>query len=199
MTVLSDRQIRDLCLRAENPMIHPYVDGQVRRTRDNVPVISYGTSSYGYDVRLARTMKLFSNVNNALVDPCNMDEENSFIDLKSHTDALGREYVIMPPNSYALGHTVERFNIPDNVTVICVGKSTYARAGIIVNVTPIEAGFEGEVVIELSNSAHTPVKVYLNQGISQFIFMQAAERCETSYADRGGKYQGQTGITVSKV
>lgn len=172
------------------PMIHPFVDRLVREEGDK-KVISYGLTSYGYDVRLARDFKIFTNVNCAVVDPKALDE-------KTYVDFTG-DVCIIPPNSYVLGHTVETFNIPDDVTSICVGKSTYARAGVAVNVTPIEAGFRGQVVIEIANLTNIPVKVYAGEGIAQFLFLRGNERCLTSYGDRAGKYQGQSGITLPKV
>ena len=161
-------------------------------------VISYGNSSYGYDVRLSEEFKLFTNINSAVIDPKRFDEK-CLIDAELKVDPNGDKYVILPPNSYLLGRTVEYFRIPRNVTVVAVGKSTYARAGAIVNVTPIEAEFEGNVVIEISNSTNLPLKIYANEGISQFLFFQSDEDCETSYADRDGKYQGQTGVVVPRI
>jgi dCTP deaminase len=151
-------------------------------------IISYGLSSYGYDVRLGRKFKIFSNLNNTVIDPLNFDESC----LHDHEG----DYVIIPPNSYILGKTIEYFTIPKDVMVICVGKSTYARCGAIVNVTPIEPGFAGNIVIEISNSTSLPLKVYADQGIAQFVFFQGTEPCEVSYADKGGKYQGQTTIQL---
>lgn len=162
------------------------------------PVISYGTSSYGYDVSLSEEFKLFTNLNSAVIDPKRFDEA-CLVDAKVHTDETGDRYVILPPNSYLLGRTVEFFRIPRKVTVLAVGKSTYARAGAIVNVTPIESEFEGNVVIEISNSTNLPLKIYANEGIAQFLFFESDEECITSYADRKGKYMGQTGVTLSKV
>lgn len=179
------------------PMIEPFERHQVRE-REGDRVISYGNSSYGYDVRLSEEFKLFTNINSAVIDPKCFDEK-CLIDAELKIDPNGDKYVILPPNSYLLGRTIEYFRIPRNVTVIAVGKSTYARAGAIVNVTPIEAEFEGNVVIEISNSTNLPLKIYANEGISQFLFFESDEDCETSYADRDGKYQGQTGVTLSKV
>lgn len=186
------------------PMIEGFVDQQKREEVINFApnenggidcttrkIISFGLSSFGYDVRLDRKFKIFTNINSALIDPLNFDE-------KCLVDFEG-DYVIVPPNSYVLGNTVESFNIPNDIQVICVGKSTYARAGVIINVTPIEAGFSGQVVIEISNSTPLPVKVYANMGIAQFLFLQGDSPCEVSYADRNGKYQNQTGITLPKV
>ena len=164
----------------------------------DTPVISYGTSSYGYDVSLSEEFKLFTNLNSAVIDPKRFDEA-CLADAKVHTDSTGDRYVILPPNSYLLGRTVEYFRIPRRVTVLAVGKSTYARAGAIVNVTPIESEFEGNVVIEISNSTNLPLKIYANEGIAQFMFFESDEDCLTSYADRKGKYMGQTGVTLPKV
>lgn len=174
------------------PMISPFIDGQVRQKEgDEQKIISYGLSSFGYDVRLEDHFKLFTNTNSAIVDPLNIDD-------KCFTEVRGEGKCVIPPNSYALGHTVESFVIPRDVSVICLGKSTYARAGVIINVTPIEAGFEGQVVIEISNATPLPVIVYADMGIAQFQFFRG-EPCEISYGDRGGKYQGQSGITLSRV
>lgn len=173
------------------PMITPFEPKQVRvNPDDGEKVISYGTSSMGYDVRLANKFKIFTNIFNALIDPLDMPES-------TYVDHEG-DFVIIPPNSYVLGHTIEYFKIPRDITAVCIGKSTYARAGCIVNVTPIEAGFEGTVVIEIANLTPLPMKVYANQGIAQFLFFKG-EPCETSYADRAGKYQGQTGIQTAIV
>lgn len=152
-------------------------------------VISYGLSSYGYDVRLSDEFKIFTNINSVMIDPLNFDQKCCF-------DHKG-DYCIIPPNSYILGKTIEYFTIPRDISVICVGKSTYARAGAIVNVTPIEAGFEGNIVIEISNATSLPLKVYANMGISQFIFFKGNIPCSISYADRKGKYQNQTTVQTS--
>lgn len=195
MSILSDVEITEL--NKFKKMITPYVDKQVRKINDR-RVISYGTSSFGYDVKLAsKDLKLFTNVNNALIDPKKLDSE-CLVDAKVVEDK-GDKYFILPPNSYALGHTEEYFKIPRDVTVIAVGKSTYARAGCIINVTPIEAGFEGVVVIEIANSTNLPMKVYLEEGIAQFLFFQGNKECSVSYADRSGKYQGQRSTVLSKV
>ena len=179
------------------PMIEPFERRQVRE-ENGERVISYGNSSYGYDVRLSEEFKLFTNINSAVIDPKRFDEK-CLIDAELKVDPNGDKYVILPPNSYLLGRTVEYFRIPRNVTVVAVGKSTYARAGAIVNVTPIEAEFEGNVVIEISNSTNLPLKIYANEGISQFLFFESNEDCETSYADRDGKYQGQRGLVTPRV
>lgn len=172
------------------PMIDPFIPHLVRENEQG-KVISYGLTSYGYDVRLARDFKIFTNVNSAVVDP-------KALDPRAYVDFVG-DVCIIPPNSYVLGHTVETFNIPGDVTSVCVGKSTYARAGVAVNVTPIEAGFRGQVVIEIANLTNIPVKVYAGEGIAQFLFLRGNERCMTSYGDRNGKYQDQRGITLPKV
>jgi dCTP deaminase len=179
-------------------MISPFLDSSVRVSEDGHKIISKGVSSYGYDVSLTDGIKLFTNTNASIVDPKRFDEK-CLVDADVNFDEDGAKYVVLPPNSYLLGSTIEYFQIPRNVTVVCVGKSTYARAGVIVNVTPIEAGFCGNVVIEVSNSTNLPVKVYINEGIAQFLFFESDEDCETSYADRNGKYQGQTGLTLPKV
>jgi dCTP deaminase len=173
----------------ERKMIEPFVINQVRNVGQN-KIISYGLSSYGYDVRCANEFKIFTNINSALVDPKHFDE-NSFVDIKS-------DVCIIPPNSFALARTVEYFRIPRNVLTICLGKSTYARCGIIVNVTPLEPEWEGHVTLELSNTTPLPAKIYANEGIAQIIFLEADEVCQTSYKDRGGKYQGQRGVTLPK-
>lgn len=154
-------------------------------------LMSYGTSSYGYDVRCADEFKIFTNINSTVVDPKNFDP-NCFVDVKS-------DVCIIPPNSFALARTVERFHIPRNVLVICLGKSTYARCGIIVNVTPLEPEWEGYVTLEFSNTTPLPAKIYANEGVAQLLFFESDENCETSYKDRGGKYQGQTGVVIPRV
>ena len=170
----------------EKGMIEPFVDAQKREG-----VISYGLSSYGYDARVGTDFKIFTNVNSAVVDPKNFDQ-NSFVD--RNTDVC-----IIPPNSFALARTVEYFRIPRDVLVICVGKSTYARCGIIVNVTPLEPEWEGHVTLEFSNTTPLPAKIYANEGACQFLFLQGNEPCETSYRDKSGKYQGQRGVTLPKI
>ena len=176
---------------AENEgMIEPFEPGQVRTRPGNERMISYGTSSYGYDVRCANEFKIFTNINSAIVDPKNF-ADNSFVSLQS-------DVCIIPPNSFALARTVEYFRIPRNVLTICLGKSTYARCGIIVNVTPLEPEWEGHVTLEFSNTTTLPAKIYANEGVAQMFFLESDEVCETSYKDRGGKYQGQTGVTLPK-
>ena len=184
MSILSDRWIRRMA--QEKGMIEPFVDGQKREG-----VISYGLSSYGYDARVGTDFKIFTNVNSAVVDPKAFDQ-NSFVD--RNTDVC-----IIPPNSFALARTVEYFRIPRDVLVICVGKSTYARCGIIVNVTPFEPEWEGYVTIEISNTTPLPAKIYANEGIAQVLFFQSDEPCERSYADKKGKYQAQTGVTLPRI
>ena len=184
MAIMPDSWIRE---RAENDgMIEPYVDSQ---RRDGM--ISYGVSSYGYDARVSREFKLFTNVDNAIVDPKAFSDQ-SFVE--RDTDVC-----IIPPNSFALASTVEFFRIPRNVLVICLGKSTYARCGIIVNVTPLEPEWEGHVTLEFSNTTPLPAKIYANEGVAQFIFLKGNEKPDVSYADRNGKYMGQTGVTLPKV
>ena len=184
MSILSDRWIRRMA--QEKGMIEPFVDAQKREG-----VISYGLSSYGYDARVGTDFKIFTNVNSAVVDPKNFDQ-NSFVD--RNTDVC-----IIPPNSFALARTVEYFRIPRDVLVICVGKSTYARCGIIVNVTPLEPEWEGHVTLEFSNTTPLPAKIYANEGAAQFLFLQGEQPCETSYRDKAGKYQGQRGVTLPKI
>lgn len=187
MTIRSDRWIRRMAL--DCGMIEPFQEEQVRRL-DGRRVISYGTSSYGYDVRCAAEFKVFTNINSAVVDPKGFDA-SSFVDKEG-------EICIVPPNSFALARTVEYFRIPRDVLTICLGKSTYARCGIIVNVTPLEPEWEGHVTLEFSNTTPLPAKIYANEGVAQMIFFKADEVCEMSYRDRDGKYQGQTGVTLPK-
>ncbi len=187
MTIKSDHWIRE---RAEQDgMIEPFEANQVRANRHG-RMISYGTSSYGYDVRCADEFKIFTNINSAIVDPKSFDE-GGFVGLKA-------DECVIPPNSFVLASTVEYFRIPRSVLTVCVGKSTYARCGIIINVTPLEPEWEGHVTIEISNSTPLPAKIYANEGIAQMLFFEADEVCETSYKDRKGKYQGQTGVTLPK-
>ncbi len=175
---------------AENHgMIEPFEAGQVRHVNDQ-KVISYGTSSYGYDVRCAEEFKIFTNINSAVVDPKSFDA-SSFVDMNNSE-------CIIPPNSFALARTIEYFRIPRNVLTICLGKSTYARCGIIVNVTPLEPEWEGHVTLEFSNTTPLPARIYANEGVAQMLFFESDEECETSYADRAGKYQGQQGVTLPR-
>ena len=184
MSVQSDKWIKKMSL--EHNMIDPFVEKQVSSGK-----ISYGLSSFGYDVRVSDEYKIFTNVNSSIVDPKNFSETN-FVDRK------GPECII-PPNSFVLARTVEKFKIPDDVLVICLGKSTYARCGIIVNVTPLEPGWEGYVTLEFSNTTPLPAKIYANEGVAQFVFLKGNEKPEVTYADRDGKYMGQTGVTLPKV
>jgi len=170
-------------------MIEPFSPEQVR-IADGHKIVSYGTSSYGYDVRCADAFKIFTNINSTIVDPKSFDEK-SFVDFKGPV-------CIIPPNSFALAGTVEYFRIPRTVLTVCLGKSTYARCGIIVNVTPLEPEWEGHVTLEFSNTTPLPAKIYANEGVAQMLFFEADEACETSYRDRGGKYQGQRGVTLPK-
>jgi dCTP deaminase len=182
--IKSDRWIRRQAL--EKGMIKPFEDRQVRKGG-----ISYGLSSYGYDIRIADEFKVFTNINTTIVDPKSFDPR-SFVDYQG-------EVAVIPPNSFALGRSVEYFKIPRNVLTICVGKSTYARCGIITNVTPFEPEWEGYVTLEISNTTPLPAKIYANEGIAQVLFFESDEACETSYADRQGKYQGQQGIVLPTV
>ncbi len=190
MSIKSDRWIRKMA--EEHEMISPFEPNQVRYNEQGDKLVSYGTSSYGYDVRCANEFKVFTNVHSAIVDPKNFDER-SFIDI------VGDECII-PPNSFALARTVEYFKIPRDVLTVCLGKSTYARCGIIVNVTPLEPEWEGHVTLEFSNTTNLPARIYAGEGVAQMLFFQsdADDVCETSYKDRGGKYQGQTGVTLPK-
>ena len=183
-SIKADRWIKKMSL--EHGMIEPFEDRQVRKG-----VISYGLSSYGYDIRVADEFKVFTNINNTVVDPKNFDDR-SFVDMKT-------DVCIIPPNSFALAKTVEYFRIPRDVLTVCVGKSTYARCGLIVNVTPFEPEWEGFVTLEISNTTPLPAKVYANEGISQVLFFQSDESCEVSYADKKGKYQKQQGLTLPRL
>ncbi|MBC7946119.1 MAG: dCTP deaminase [Burkholderiales bacterium] len=190
MSVKSDKWIRRMV--QECGMIEPFEAGQIKEVGGQ-RVVSYGTSSYGYDIRCSEEFKLFTNLNSTIVDPKKFDPQ-SFVDVKG-------DFCIIPPNSFALARTVEFFRIPRNVLTICLGKSTYARCGIIVNVTPLEPEWEGFVTLEFSNTTPLPAKIYANEGVAQVIFIecQPDDVCETSYRDRGGKYQGQTGVTLPKI
>lgn len=187
MSIKSDKWIRRMA--QDHGMIEPFVERQVRGEGAD-RVISFGVSSYGYDVRCADEFKVFTNINSATVDPKNFDAK-SFVDIKS-------DVCIIPPNSFALARTVEYFRIPRNVLTICLGKSTYARCGIIVNVTPLEPEWEGHVTLEFSNTTTLPAKIYANEGVAQMLFLESDEECEVSYKDRGGKYQGQRGVTLPR-
>ena len=184
MAIKSDRWIRKMA--QEHGMIEPFVDEQVR-----AGVVSYGLSSYGYDIRVADEFKVFTNINTTVIDPKNFDPR-SFVDIKS-------DVCIVPPNSFALARTIEYFRIPRDVLTVCVGKSTYARCGLIVNVTPFEPEWEGFVTLEISNTTPLPARVYANEGIAQVLFFQSDEPCEVSYADKKGKYQKQQGLTLPRL
>ncbi|MBS0620401.1 MAG: dCTP deaminase [Verrucomicrobia bacterium] len=185
MSLQSDKWIRHMAL--NEGMIEPFEEGQVRYVNGE-KVISYGLSSYGYDLRVAREFMVFTNLYNSLVDPKRFDE-SAFVRIEADT-------CIIPPNSFALARSVEYFRIPRNVLTICIGKSTYARCGIIVNVTPFEPEWEGYVTLEISNTTPLPAKIYANEGLAQVLFYEGAEACETSYKERGGKYMHQTSITL---
>ncbi|NIR51823.1 dCTP deaminase [candidate division KSB1 bacterium] len=184
MAIKADRWIKKMALK--HGMIEPFMEKQMGES-----VISYGLSSYGYDVRIANVFKLFTNLNSTIVDPKHFDPK-SFVDFKG-------DVCIIPPNSFALGRTVEYFRIPRNIMTICVGKSTYARCGIITNVTPLEPGWEGHVTLEISNTTPLPAKIFAGEGIAQILFFESDEDCLTSYAEKKGKYQSQVGITLPKV
>jgi dCTP deaminase len=188
MSIKSDRWIRRMA--EQHGMIEPFEPGQVRHAPDGHRIVSYGTSSYGYDIRCAPEFKVFTNIYSTVVDPKNFDER-SFVDIEA-------DVCIIPPNSFALARTLEYFRIPRNVLTICLGKSTYARCGIIVNVTPFEPEWEGYVTLEFSNTTPLPAKIYAGEGCAQVLFFESDEVCETSYKDRGGKYQGQRGVTLPK-
>lgn len=194
MAIKSDKWIRQMA--EQHGMIEPFEPQLVRHvpseiTRNMRPVVSYGLSSYGYDIRCAREFKVFTNINSTIVDPKNFDPRN-VVEIEA-------DECIIPPNSFALARTVEYFRIPRDVLTVCLGKSTYARCGIIVNVTPFEPEWEGYVTLEFSNTTPLPAKIYAGEGCAQVLFFQSDEQCETSYRDRGGKYQGQVGVTLPKV
>jgi len=184
MSIKPDKWIRRMAL--EHGMIEPFVDSQVA-----AGVVSFGVSSYGYDIRVADEFKVFTNINSTVIDPKNFDPR-SFVDVQS-------DVCIVPPNSFALARTIEYFRIPRDVLTVCLGKSTYARCGIIVNVTPFEPEWEGFVTLEISNTTPLPAKIYANEGIAQVLFFQSDEPCERSYADKKGKYLKQTGVTLPKI
>jgi dCTP deaminase len=184
MAIKADKWIRRMAV--DHGMIEPFVDGQVR-----AGVVSYGLSSYGYDIRVADEFKIFTNINNTVIDPKNFDPR-SFVDVQA-------DVCIVPPNSFALARTIEYFRIPRDVLTVCLGKSTYARCGIIVNVTPFEPEWEGFVTLEISNTTPLPAKIYANEGIAQVLFFQGDEPCERSYADKRGKYLKQHGVTLPKI
>jgi dCTP deaminase len=184
MSVRPDHWIKKMA--TEHKMIEPFVDGQVRDG-----AISYGVSAYGYDIRVSNEFKVFTNIYNSVVDPKSFDDK-SFVEIND-------DVCMIPPNSFALARTVEYFRIPRSVITLCVGKSTYARCGIIVNVTPFEPEWEGYVTLEISNTTPLPAKIYANEGIAQVLFFESDDVCEVSYADKKGKYQKQVGITPPKL
>ena len=183
MSIKSDRWIKEM---AQGGMIEPFIESQVR-----TDVVSFGLSSYGYDIRVADEFKVFTNINTTVIDPKSFDPR-SFVDLQS-------DVCIVPPNSFALARTVEYFRIPRDVMTLCLGKSTYARCGIIVNVTPFEPEWEGTATLEISNTTPLPAKIYANEGIAQVLFFQSDEPCETSYRDKKGKYQAQRDVTLPRI
>ena len=189
MSIQPDSWIRKMA--KEHGMIEPFEENQVRYAEDR-RLVSYGLSSYGYDLRVANEFKVFTNVLNSVVDPKKFDAK-SFVDIK--TDGV----CIVPPNSFALAHSIEYFRIPRDVLTVCLGKSTYARCGIIVNVTPFEPEWEGQVTLEISNTTPLPAKIYANEGLAQVIFFKSEQHCDVSYADRQGKYMKQKGITIPKM
>lgn len=188
MSIQSDRWIRRMA--KAHQMIDPFEPNQMKQSPDGRHLVSYGTSSYGYDVRCAPDFKIFTNINSTIVDPKRFDN-GSFVDFSG-------DECLIPPNSFVLSRTIEYFRIPRDVLVICLGKSTYARCGIIVNVTPLEPEWEGHVTLEFSNTTPLPARIYANEGVAQMLFLKADNSCETSYRDRDGKYQGQTGVTLPK-
>src|SRR5271169_2473146 len=188
MSIKSDKWIRQMA--QKHKMIEPFVDVQVRHC-EGQKVISYGLSSYGYDLRVAREFKVFTNINNSLIDPKNF-RDDAFVNIEG-------DYCIIPPNSFALARSVEYFRIPRDVLTICLGKSTYARCGIIVNVTPFEPEWEGFVTLEISNTTPLPAKIYANEGLCQVLFFESDEDCEVSYKDKKGKYQAQAGIVLPRL
>ena len=191
MSIQADTWIRKMAL--EQGMIEPFADRQMRKIDGPAEkyVVSYGVSSYGYDLRVANEFKIFTNVNNSVIDPKGFNDD-AFVNYTG-------DICIVPPNSFVLARSIEYFRIPRNILTICLGKSTYARCGIIVNVTPFEPEWEGHVTIEISNTTPLPAKIYANEGIAQVIFFEAADTCEVSYADRKGKYMGQRGITLPRI
>ena len=189
MSIKSDKWIQ--AMSEKHGMIEPFSENQVRLDNDGNKLISYGVSSYGYDVRCSSEFKVFTNIHSAVVDPKSFDEK-SFVDINS-------DVCVIPPNSFALARTIEYFKIPRNVLTVCLGKSTYARCGIIVNVTPLEPEWEGHVTLEFSNTTPLPAKIHANEGVAQFVFIKGNEKPETTYANRKGKYMKQKGVTLPKV
>lgn len=191
MSILSDQEIGQLCdPQSDNPMVTPYSNKLIRENGQNEKIISYGQSSYGYDIRVDRQYKIFTNISSAVIDPKNF-QESIFVEHEG-------DYCIIPPHSFVLCRSMETFNMPKNVTAICIGKSTYARTGLIVNVTPIESQWAGILTIELSNTTPLPLKIYSEEGIAQLLFFKGAD-CLTTYKERKGKYQNQTGITLPRL
>jgi dCTP deaminase len=188
MAIKSDKWIIEMA--KNHGMIEPFLEDQIRVNEHGHKVISYGVSSYGYDIRCANEFKIFTNINSTIVDPKNFDPKN-FVEVNA-------DYCIIPPNSFALARTVEFFRIPRNVLTVCLGKSTYARCGIIVNVTPFEPEWEGYVTLEFSNTTPLPAKIYANEGVAQVLFFESDENCAISYKDRNGKYMGQVGVTLQQ-
>lgn len=196
MMIKSDKWILEKC-KHEN-MIEPFEEKQIS-SKESLKKISYGVSSYGYDILLAPEMKLFTNTYTSVIDPKNFDRQ-SLVDLTLHfSNTYNDSYFILPPNSFALGRSIETINVPKRITIICLGKSTYARCGLVVNTTPLESAWFGHITLEFSNTTNLPMKIYANEGIAQLLFFESDEDCLTSYADRNGKYQGQQGITLPKV
>lgn len=191
MSILTDNDINLLCSNQDKPMIEPFIDKQIKCNDNNERLISYGLSSHGYDIRIADEFKIFTNINSALVDPKEFNDA-SFVYHQG-------PFVIIPPNSFILARSLEYFNIPDDVCGIVLGKSTYARAGVSCICTPMECGWHGELVLEFANNTPLPVKMYANEGAAQVVFFKSDVRPNITYADRDGKYLGQTGITTSKV
>lgn len=189
MSIKSDKWITQMSL--QHKMIEPFIASQVTKDSNGNPIISFGTSSYGYDVRCANEFEIFTNINHSIIDPKNFNSSHFF----KHTG----EYCIIPPHSFTLSRTIEYFHIPRDTIAICVGKSTYARCGIVIHTTPLEPEWEGHVTIEISNTTPLPVKIYANEGLAQMLFYQSDEQCEISYKDRKGKYQQQLGITHPKL
>ena len=188
MSIKSDKWIKKMSINED--MINPFSENQVRLDESGNKLISYGVSSYGYDVRCSNEFKVFTNIHSAIVDPKSFDEK-SFVNIES-------DVCVIPPNSFALARTIEYFKIPRNVLTVCLGKSTYARCGIIVNVTPLEPEWEGHVTLEFSNTTNLPAKIYAGEGVAQMLFFESDEECETSYKDRGGKYQGTNGSYITQ-
>lgn len=189
MSILADYEIRELCM-GDKPMLSPYYPEIVKHDNQGKGILSFGSSSYGYDVRIAPEFRIFNNINSVVVDPKNLDER-SLVTFEG-------DVCIVPPNSYVLGRTLEYIRLPRDVTALCLSKSTYARAGLVISATVLEAGWEGELVLEIANTTNLPVKLYANEGVAQLLFYRG-NPCDVSYADRKGKYFGQRGLTLPKV